>query len=102
MQLVKSGKAGLAIGEDDFELAGTDGGTGRESPLGKIIIVVGQIKACESDSVGGGVIELHPRSVLPGAVGDAGKILGLHLSEPQRSERRQGSQAVVRSPRSKS
>src|SRR5207249_57250 len=62
-----SGLIGVAVGENDFELAGIDDETARERPLRKIEIIIGQVKIVEADRVGVGIVKFEPRATLSGA-----------------------------------
>jgi len=55
VKFVGGREAGLAVGEDNFELAGIDGGVGREGPLVQIGVIIGEIEAVERDRIGAGL-----------------------------------------------
>src|SRR5216684_1317013 len=95
MQLVGSGQARLPISENHLEFPRTNQAAGRESPLSKVGVGVGQVKAIQRDCICAGIVQLKPASALAEVVGNAAEVIGLDLIKPQGWERSQhGSIAV--------
>jgi hypothetical protein len=99
VEIISCGLALLAIGPDELELLGSDGGQGREPPLGKVLVViVGQKIAGEIEHGVAGVIQFYPRLAFTLVIGGAGYIFRLQLIEPKRIISGQGGDDRVGHP----
>src|SRR5713101_8041310 len=83
MQFIGQSLAGLAIGEDDLELAGIDDSATGKWPLSEIAVVVGQRVTIQSNGVGAGVVKFHPWIMLAKTIGDSADIVRLNFINPK-------------------